>query len=55
MESAGAVSISSSSIKKYNIWYSHYIGDRDTEYFKKVVDSKPCEDDLKPVKLQCVE
>ena len=41
MESAGAVSIFSSSIEKYNMRYSHYIGDGDTESFKKVVDSKP--------------
>ena len=54
MESAGAVPIFSSSIEKYNMWYSHYIGDGDTECFKKVVDSKPYGDDLKPIKLECV-
>ena len=55
MESAGAVSIFSSSIEKYNMPYSHYIGDGDTESFKKVVDSKPYGHDLKPIKLECVE
>ena len=54
MESAGAVSIFSSSIEKYNMRYSHYIGDGDTESFKKVVDSKPYGDDLTPKKLECV-
>ena len=34
--------------------YSHYFGDGDTESFKKVVDSKPYGDDLKPIKLECV-
>ena len=54
MESAGAVSIFSSSIEKYNMRYSHYIIDGDTESFKKVVDSKTYGDDLKPIKLECV-
>ena len=54
MESAGAVLIFSSSIEKYNMRYSHYIGDGGTESFKKVVDSKPYGDALKPVKLECV-
>ena len=54
MESAGAVSIFSSSIEKYSIPYAHYIGDGDTESFKKYVDSKPYGDDLKPIKLEYV-
>ena len=54
MESAGAVSIFSSSIEKYNMRYSHYIIDGDTESFKKVADSKTYGDDLKPIKLECV-
>ena len=33
--------------------YFHYIGDGDTEYFKKTVDSKPYADDIKPIKLEC--
>ena len=54
MESARAVSIFSSSIEKYNMRYSHYIGDGDTESFKKVVDSKPYGDNQKSTKLDCV-
>ena len=53
IESAGAISIFSS-IEKYNMRYSHYFGDGDTESFKKVVDSKPYGYDLKPIKLECV-
>ena len=44
----------SSSIEKYSIPYAHYIGDGDTESFKKNVDSKPYGDDLKPIKLEYV-
>ena len=54
MDSAGAMSIFSSLIEKYNMRYSHYIGEGDNESFKKVVDSQPFGDDLKPVKLECV-
>ena len=39
-ESASAVSTFYSSIEKCNVQYSHYIGDGDTESFRKVVDSK---------------
>ena len=53
MESAGAVSIffffqSRNIICDIPI---NYIGDADTEFFKKVADSKPYGDDLKPIKL----
>ena len=51
MESAGALSFFRESIPKYNVRYSHYIGDGDTESFKKVVDMKPYGDDLVPMNL----
>ena len=54
MESAGALSIFNSSLEKYNLRYSHYIGDGDTEAFKKVCDAKPYGDSLIPVKLEYV-
>ena len=34
--------------------YSHYIGDGDTESYRKVVESKPYGDNLVPVKTECV-
>ena len=49
MESAGAISILSSSIEKYNVRYSHC-----TEPIKEVVDSKPYGDDIKTAKLGSV-
>ena len=54
MESAGALSFFNESIEKYNTRYSHYIGDGDTESYKRVVDSKPYGDELVPIKLECV-
>lgn len=54
MESVGAVNMFNSSIERFNLRYSHYIGDGDTGSFKKVIDSKPYGDDLVPVKLECV-
>ena len=41
MESAGAIQIFSSSVAQYNLRYSKYLGDGDTESFRKVVDAKP--------------
>jgi len=46
METAGVLSFFSEHIQKYNVRYSHYIGDGDTDSYAKVVDSKPYEDDL---------
>ena len=40
MDSAGAMSIFSSLIEKYNMRYSHFIGEGHNESFKKVVDSQ---------------
>jgi len=54
MESAGAMSFFTESISKYKLRYSHYIGDGDTESFKKVVAAKPYGDDLVPIKSECV-
>ena len=34
--------------------YSHYIGHGDTESFKKIINSKPYRDDLKPIKLEFI-
>ena len=36
------------------IHYSKYLGDGDTASFTKLVESQPYEDELKPVKLECV-
>ena len=46
--SAGAVPFFQESIKKYNLRYAHYIGDGDTESFKKVLESKPYEENFLP-------
>ena len=54
MESAGAQSFFQLSVNKYNIRYALYIGDGDTESFKKVIESKRYGDDLIPCKLECV-
>ena len=52
MESIGAVEISSSSITKHKLRYSHYTGDGDTDSFKKAVEARPYS--LIPSKLECV-
>ena len=54
MESAGAVAFFHESTTKYGLRYANYIGDGDTESFKKVLDSKPYGDSLIPKKLECV-
>ena len=41
MESQGAINIFASLIEKYNLRYMHFIGDGDTNSFKRVLDSKP--------------
>ena len=41
MEAVSAIEIFGSSITKYNLHYSKYLGDRDTASFTKVVDSLP--------------
>ena len=43
-----------SSVRKYNLRYSKYLGDGDTASFTKVVEPQPYVDELKPVKLECV-
>ena len=54
MEPASTIEIFSSSITKYNLRYSKYLGDGDTASFTKVVESQPYGDELNPVKLECV-
>ena len=54
VESAGAPSFFQSSFNEYNKRYAHYIGDGDTESFKKFLESKPYGNDLIPCKLECV-
>ena len=54
MESAGALEIFRSSLVKYNLRYSHYLGDGDTSSFSKIIDAKPYGEDLIPSKLECV-
>ena len=41
MEAVGAIEIFGSSITKYSLHYSKYLGDRNTASFTKVVDSQP--------------
>ena len=53
MESKGAINIFSKLIEKYNLRYVHYIGDGDTESYKKVVGAK-LYGDFTPQKLECV-
>lgn len=54
METVGALSFFAQSIEKYNLRYTHYIGDGDTESYKNVTDSKPYGIDCIPEKLECV-
>ena len=53
MESKGANNIFTNSLQKYNLRYADYIGDGDTESYKKVTDTKPYGDFI-PQKLECV-
>ena len=41
MESAGALSIFCSSLRKFNLRYCHYIGDGDTTAYSKVREARP--------------
>ena len=54
MEAVGVVEIFGSSIRKYNLRYSKYLGDGDTASFNNDVEPRRYEDKLKPVKLECV-
>ena len=55
MESAGAVAIFSSSVEKYNLIYSSYLGDGDTSAFKDVLETNPYRDYcILPSKLECI-
>jgi len=52
MEAIGAVNMFARSEEKHNLRYAHYIGDGDTEAYRKVVESKPYAG-LVPKKLEC--
>ena len=54
MEAKGAQYIFNTSVEKYHLGYSQYLGDGDTESFKKVADAKPYGDAVVPTKLECV-
>ena len=54
MEAAGAVDIFCRSVEKHNLRYLEYLGDRDTEAFLKVAESKPYGDGVTINKLECV-
>ena len=52
MESSGTLSIFNSSLENYNMRYSHYIGDGDTDSFRKIVEAKPYGDNMIPTKTR---
>jgi hypothetical protein len=54
MESAGAIAIFCSSLSKFNLRYSHYIGDGDTKAYSKVREARPYGETLIPEKLECL-
>jgi len=54
METVSAISFFAESIPKYNLRYTHFIGDGDTNSYQKVTESKPYGDDCIPDKLECV-
>ena len=53
MESLGTVKIFASLIEKCNWRYMHFIGDGDTDSFKRVLDSKTY-GEIAPKKLECI-
>ena len=55
MEAAGAIEIFCSSIRKYNLRYSKYFVDGDAASFTEIAEFQPYGDELKLVKLECVE
>ena len=54
MEAAGAVEIFQRSVSTRKLQYTSYIGDGDTEAFKKVVDAKPYGPNVQIQKLECI-
>ena len=54
MEAAGAVEIFQCSVSTRKLQYTSYIGDGDTEAFKKVVDAKPYGPNVQIQKLECI-
>ena len=54
MEASIIKDIFSRSVEKYNLRYSRFIGDGDSNTFKTVSDSKPYGDDVCVQKIECV-
>ena len=54
MEAAGALEIFQRSVDTRNLQYTSYIGDGDTEAYKKVVDSEPYGPNVQIEKLECI-
>lgn len=54
MEAAGALKIFRRSEDKYNVRYTQYLGDGDTNSYKTISDSKPYGDDVTVTKLECI-
>lgn len=54
MEAMGAIEIFRSSLQRYSLRYAHYIGDGDSSSYGKVVESKPYNDEMIPVKWECL-
>ena len=53
MESKGIVECFGSSLDKYNLRYTEYLGDGDTKSYHDIVNSKPY-DDIPVMKLECI-
>ena len=53
MESKGIVECFGSSLDKYNLRYTEYLGDGDTKSYHDIVNSKPY-DDIPVKKLECI-
>ena len=54
MEVAGAVKIFGRSTSLYNVRYTEYLGDNDTNTYKSVSETKPYSPDVIINKLECV-
>lgn len=54
MEAAGALAIFHRSVNKYNVRFTEYLGDGDTNSFKTIEESKPYGDGVQIKKLECI-
>lgn len=54
MEAAAATDIFARSVRLYNLRYTRFIGDGDTNSFKTVFESDPYGPDIKIEKIECV-